>query len=417
VIPPVDIQQELAAMRAEVAEIRRAHDEEWIDRARAAEIRGIVTDTLADSATRASFATDGATTGYDKGAYVRSGDGAWMLKVGVFTQVRFVFNSSSNQPLDDNTWGIEPHRVNLTLSGTMVDPSVHWLVLAAYNSQPDRFVQRAGQIVPQYAWVSKDLGGGLSTTVGLQNVPWDIESTFYGTSNITAAEYSIFNYRFGTGKNPGITATYQCDWWRATGGAFSQLNVRSSGWDSLTNLSYAVAMRAEAKVGADWKELEMQSSLQDSTPGVLFGLGTVWSDGRAQNPSSPPTPAAQGFTADVRTTLSGTTLIAQFALMKDPAGLQVLEWASGVNMQGSTFLASDFQVFAEGSWMDGADVPWIAQFGTNVYLGGRNVKWTTRVIVPFGSGEINGIREVAGGFGLNKSGNNFSLVSQLQLSF
>jgi len=37
--------------------------------------------------------------------------------------------------------------------------------------------------------------------------------------------------------------------------------------------------------------------------------------------------------------------------------------------------------------------------------------------VPFGSGEINGIREVAGGFGLNKSGNNFSLVSQLQLSF
>ena len=404
-------------MRAEVAEIRRAHDEEWIDRARAAEIRGIVRDTLSDSATRASFATDGATTGYDKGAYVRSADGAWMLKVGVFTQVRFVFNSSSNQPLDDNTWGIEPHRVNLTLSGTMVDPSVHWLVLAAYNSQPDRFVQKAGQLVQQYAWVSKDLGGGFSTTVGLQNVPWDIESTFYGSSNITAGEYSIFNYRFGTGKNAGITATYQCDWWRATGGTFSQLNVRSGGWDSGTNLSYAVAMRAEAKIGADWKELEMQSSLPGSTPGILFGLGTLWSNGRADNPSSPPTPASQGFTADLRATLSGTALVAQFALMKDPAGLQVLDWASGINLQGSTFLAPDLQVFAEGSWMDGADVPWIAQVGTNVYFGERRIKWTTRVIVPFGSGQINGIREVAGGFGLNASGNNFSLVSQLQLSF
>ncbi|NBQ14548.1 MAG: hypothetical protein EBU31_08065, partial [Proteobacteria bacterium] len=102
----------------------------------------------------------------------------------------------------------------------------------------------------------------------------------------------------------------------------------------------------------------------------------------------------------MRTTLSGTTLIAQFALMKDPAGLQTLEWASGINMQGSTFITDDFQVFAEGSWMDTADVPWIAQVGANVYFAERKVKFTNRIIVPFGSGDINGIREVAGGFGL-----------------
>jgi hypothetical protein len=103
--------------------------------------------------------------------------------------------------------------------------------------------------------------------------------------------------------------------------------------------------------------------------------------------------------------------------MKDPAGLPDLEWSSGINMQGSTFITDDFQVFAEGSWMDAADVPWVAQVGANVYFAERKVKWTNRIIVPFGSGDINGIRAVAGGFGLANYGNNVSLVSQLQLLF
>ena len=414
---PIDVQRELAAMRAELAEIRVAQRAEWIDRERASQMRAVVADAMADSATRASFATDGATTGYADGAFIRSGDGNWMFKVGVMTQVRFVYNNASNQPEDDNTWGMETHRVNLTLSGTVIDPTVQWLALASYNSQPDRFVEKAQEVLMQYAWISKDFGDGFSGTVGLQNVPWDVESTFYGSSKITAGEYSIFNYRFGTGKNTGITGKYQCDSWRVTGGTFSQLDVRSTSWDSTTNLSYAFAMRNEWKIGAEWKELETESSLPSNVPGVLFGLGTIWSNGRAQNPESPPTPSSQGFTADVRATMPGTTLIAQFALMKDPAGLPDLQWASGINMQGSTFLADDFQVFAEGSWMDGADVPWVAQAGANLYFAERKVKWTNRVIVPFGSGDINGIRSVAGGFGLADYGNNVSLVSQLQLIF
>jgi hypothetical protein len=52
-----------------------------------------------------------------------------------------------------------------------------------------------------------------------------------------------------------------------------------------------------------------------------------------------------------------------------------------------------------------------------VYFAQRKIKWTNRVIVPFGSGDINGIRSVAGGFGLADYGNNVSLVSQLQLLF
>lgn len=413
----INLQSELAAMRADLASIRSTQQETWGNQERATQIRAVVQDVLADSATRDSFLTDSANCGYDHGAFIRSSDGCWTFKLNVMSQTRFVFNSASNQVGDDNKWGMETHRVNITFSGTVVDPSVSWMLLGDYNSQPDRFVTVAGELRPLYAWVKKDFGNGFTSTVGLQNVPWDIESEFFGSSRITAGEYSIFNYRFGAGKETGITAKYQCDWWRATVGTFSQLNIRSPAWNSEVNLSYAVAMRAEAKFGADWAQLEWQSSLPDSSPGVVFGLGTVWSSGRAQNPTSPPTPTAQGFTTDVRATLSGTTLVAQFALMRDPAGVQELQWASGINVEGSTFLSPNFQVFGEGCWMDGADVPWMAQCGTNFYFSDRQVKLTTRVIVPFGSGDVNGTRKLAGGLGLSASGNNASLVVQLQLMF
>jgi hypothetical protein len=413
----ITIQGEIAAMRAELASIRAAQQDSWVTQERATQIRSVVQDVLADSATRESFRTDGAQCGYDHGAFIRSSDGCWTFKIGIMDQTRFVFNSASNQVGDDNTWGMETHRINITFSGTLVDPSISWMLLGAYNSQADRFITVPNELRPLYAWVRKDFGDGLTGTVGLQNVPWDIESEFFGSSRITAGEYSIFNYRFGAGKETGISAKYQCDWWRATAGTFSQLNESTESWDSTSNLSYAVAMRAEAKLGAEWSQLEWQSSLPNSTPGAVFGFGTVWSSGRAQNPESPPTPSAQGFTTDVRATLSGTTLIAQFALLRDPAGLPQLAWASGVNMQGSTFLTDNFQVFGEGSWMDGADVPWIAQCGMNFYFSDREVKLTTRVIVPFGSGEINGTRKLAGGLGLADSGNNASLIVQLQVMF
>ena len=52
--------------------------------------RHLARDVLADSGTRASFALAPATTGYDGGAYVRSADGCWSLKVNLLEQIRFV---------------------------------------------------------------------------------------------------------------------------------------------------------------------------------------------------------------------------------------------------------------------------------------------------------------------------------------
>ena len=425
--PPVDVQRELAAMRAELASIRARMQDGWLDESRARDVRAIVRDALADSATRASLQGNDWSIGYRGGAALAAADGSTSMNFSVLEQVRLVLSSAygpADGTGDANTrWGLENRRTNLTMQGTIVDPSITYLALLSYQSQSDRFVQVPDSLRPMYAQLAKDLGGGLRVVVGLQNVPWDLESDFFGSSRLTSGDYSVFNYRFGAGKQPGIAARWTGKDVRAAVGTFSQLNVRADGgWNSDEYLSFAVAGRAEAKWGADWEQLAWMSGSRTDVPGLVLGLGLCMSNGRAQNPQPPPssveaTPSAQGVTADARATFDGTVLIAQYACMRDPVGAPELGWYQGLNLQASGFVADGVEAFVQASWMGDVPVEWIAQAGLNLFLAGPHVKLTVKAIVPFGGGDVNGIREIAGGLGVASRDNNASLVTQLQLSY
>jgi hypothetical protein len=422
---PIDIERELAALRAEVAAIRAQWSGRWLDEARAEEIRGLVREALAEPDARRSFRSDGWTAGYDGGAFVRSADGSWSVKANVMLQTRFVaasaFGAPGSRVVEQTRWGFETRRVNVGLSGTAIDPSIRWLALFSDQSQPDRFIVEPNSFRPLYAWIRKDLGGGLSTTVGLQNVPWDLESDFFGSSRLTTGDYSVFNYRFGAGKQPGVTVQYQGDALRTTVGVFTQFNSRTLAWDDPQQLSFAVSGRAELKWGAQWAELDWESSRPGDTPGVVAGLAVCWTGARGTNPQPPvaaeATPAAAGFTADIRAALAGATLIGQYALMRDAVGAAELGWNSGIGMQGAYFVAPAIEAFAEASWSTGTAVPWIAQAGFNVYFDAKALKLTLKSIVPFGAGDVNGIRPIAGGLGIAQQDNNASFVAQMQMSF
>ena len=395
--PPIDVQRALAAMRADLRAIRARMQDGWMDEERARQVRAAVQDTLADGATRTSFGDAGWTVSYDSGATLRSGDGAMSANFTVLEQVRFVCSSAFG-PADgsgeSNTrWGLENRRTNLTMQGSLIDPSVTYLALLSYQSQADRFLQVPDTLRPMYAQLAKDLGDGWRTVVGLQNVPWDLESDFFGSSRLTTGDYS----------------------------SESQLNVRADGgWDSDEYLSFAVAGRGELKFGGDWRQLSWMSGTPRDEPALVLGLGGCMSNGRAQNPQPPgslATPSAQGLTADVRASMHGSTLIAQYAWMRDPVGAPGLGWYHGVNLQASAYLTGSVEAFAQAGWMGDVPVEWIAQAGANVFLAGSHVKLTVKVIVPFGGGDVNGIREISGGLGIAASDNNASLVSQLQLMY
>jgi hypothetical protein len=182
-----------------------------------------------------------------------------------------------------------------------------------------------------------------------------------------------------------------------------------------------VAGRAEAKWGIGWDQLSRLSARPGSAHGFVLGLGACMSNGRAQNPQPPAaslaTPSAQGFTADARVLLGESTLIAQYAYMRDPVGAPTLSWHQGVNLQASAFVMQSVEAFAEACWMSDVPVEWIAQAGANVFLYGERVKITAKVVVPFGGGTVDGIRRISGGLGIAASDNNASFVTQLQLLF
>ena len=415
----MDVQQELAALRAEVAEVRRMQDEGWMDEVRAQEVRAIVTDVLADSSTRTNEVGPIWRSPYGGGQQIMSGDGNWTFLTAVTEQVKFVYANAyggDSDPADQQTaWGMEQRRLNLIMSGTAIDPSISYLFMIQYDSQPDRWADKPNTFSPVYAWVQKDFGDGWTVMVGNQNIPWDLQSSFLEGCSLTAGDYSIFDYRFGVGRESGVSTQYQGQDLRVRGGVFSQLGQQYDSWDSDETLSAAVAGRAEWKWGSAWEALEVESSFTDSEPSVVIGMSGAWSNGRAQNPSSPPTPSAQGMTADVIARISGLNLEAQVAYMRDAAGAPELGWSTGTQFQAALFLTDKLETFVQACWMDTSDVPWIAQAGFNYYFARSRLKFTTKVFVPFGGGNINGIGQLSGGLGMQSASNNASFVAQIQM--
>jgi hypothetical protein len=62
-------------------------------------------------------------------------------------------------------------------------------------------------------------------------------------------------------------------------------------------------------------------------------------------------------------------------------------------------------------------VAWIAQAGVNFFIDGQRLKLISKCVVPCGGGNINGIRNIAGGLGLASFDNNASFVTELQVMF
>ena len=417
-------------MRAELAAIRVQQRDGWMDEARAEQVRGIVRDVLADSSSRTSYLSGEWTAGLSNivggGLSIVSGDASTTMHLTGMVQTRFVASSAygtvSGAPGNTTTrWGFEDKTVMVALSGRLFDPSLTYLAALAYTSQSNRFIVVPGQARLVYARIRKDLGEGWAIGCGLLNVPWDLESDYVGSMHLTVGDYSIFNYRFGAGKQAGAAIGWTGEWFRASGGVFNQINSYMPGWDSSQNLSFAVAGRAEMKWGASWDQITRTSGAAGDAPGVVLGLGLCMSNGRAQNQQPPAVqlanPSAQGFTVDGRLLLGETVLIGQYAYMRDAVGAPELGWNQGINIQASTFVVPGSEAFVEACWMSDVPVEWIAQAGMNLYIGGDRLKITSKVVVPFGGGNVNGIRNIAGGLGIATVDNNASFITQLQVVF
>ncbi len=274
----------------------------WLTEARAQEIRGIVTDVLADASARTN-SLEGATAGFDmnRGFFLASADGNFSLVVKGEMQIRWALDDRDipNAPaaqgsvaggVEPANWGFEARRTRLDFSGNLVDPSWRYDIKIA-------MVNGGSTAILDDAWVDKSFAGGWSMRLGQFKSSFlrELVDAVLGT---LAAERSLVHGFFTTGRVQGVRLTWEDQHFRVdglytsgilaagsepysiVGGVPSALNAapalglpgsQNRGFGrSLTD--YAFMARAEWKPMGEWKQFRDQNSFRGEQVGTLFGV-------------------------------------------------------------------------------------------------------------------------------------------------
>jgi hypothetical protein len=115
-------------------------------------VRELVKDVLADSATRTSLQSNGATAGWDNGFFIASPDNRFRLEIGGLVQARWVWSSqrepytadgivpSATQLTYDQTidrTGFDVHNIELWAQGHVISPDIQYMLKGIFSNNSD----------------------------------------------------------------------------------------------------------------------------------------------------------------------------------------------------------------------------------------------------------------------------------------
>jgi hypothetical protein len=312
---PRNLQDEIAELRAKMAEMESRHQNEmaslraeygdrWLTEQRAEEIRELVRDVIADAQSRTNLKGQGATAGWDKHFFLASEDGNYKMQFRAQVQARWALNNrnmgfaagaapgSPSQPgVPDNQWGFEFRRMKLDFSGYFIDPS--W----TYELQPiwNRFQDIAatnGSL--ENVFIQKDFGGGFSVRVGQYKVPFNREEFVSSTVQLVI-ERSLASEMLTPKFSQGLMADWQTEHVRLRGffgdalrangssvtlqsgtgqGNAAQLGNYIGGFNQpigVNPVNYAMSARGDWRIAGSWSQFKDMMSTPDEDFGVLLG--------------------------------------------------------------------------------------------------------------------------------------------------
>ena len=470
-----DALSEIAQLKAEVAQLKAQNGDKWLTEERAAEIKSLVKDVLADSETRSSLQGTGATAGYNNGFFISSADGNYKLNVSVLAQARFTWNyrqgkniapagapTTSGTGNGSSTWAFENRRTEFGFSGNVVDPSFTYAMRLAYNSAIDPYTPTANAMVLQEAWINKDFGNGFGVKIGQFKSPFMAESLRADGAQLTS-ERSIVDYYFSGGFTQGIMLSYSQDMFRAMGTYNNGPRSQNGNWASGSNNSISLAGRFEFKAMGSWSQFDTESSAKSDESGLLVGAAIQYYNNRGATANTasggyrpvvssaiygetffgPITTGAIDWTVDVTYKSGGLSLIGSFVGANygtSRGASSAAAFACPVtnrNSYGAVFQAGyrftdSLEAFGRWEWYDVAngannvggpgfdakDVNNILTFGVNVYAG-SNIKWSTQYGISLSDMGVGANFNGAGyqADANTQSANQMNIISQLQIMF
>ena len=359
---------EIADLKAQIAEMKASQGDAWLTEQRASEIRGIVTDVLADAETRASLQGSGATAGYNNGLFISSGDGNFSMTVNVLQQIRWSFNDNDSPAggAEEQSFGFENKRTRLTFSGNMVDST--WSYKVSYYFGASNDVEGYDGVNGNLAdaWVSKDFGNGFAMYVGQFRLPFGAE---YGldAGNLQFTDYSVAASLLGPGSGQGIMFGYSADMFRVHAAYVNELGRVNQAWAAGSPGSdWAFAGRAEFKLAGNWANLADAQSWKGEEFSAVIGGGFAIErdDASSATPWRGTIDATLGF--------GGANLGAAFFYSDDDAGSEV----QGFTVSGGVFVTDDIEIVARFENLDedgGSELNTLTG-GANWYLAKNTAK-------------------------------------------
>ncbi|MBL9140376.1 MAG: hypothetical protein JNK53_00795 [Phycisphaerae bacterium] len=284
------MQQQIDALKAqneqqagEIQQLRTDRGEQWLTEQRAAQIRAVVGDVLADSTSRAALQNSGAVAGYDKSFFLASADGNFKLNIVGQLQVRFAYNNvptaAADMPTSQsaNLYGFEVRRTKLWFSGHVIDPT--WKYMVEISFERNGGASGGKELNLESAYVEKDLGGGTFIRFGEWLQQFN-EEEMVGAAAQQFAERSLVNSYFTVKYVAGLEIGSQQEWWRVFGGINDGGNNRDVQVIQSANLvEWATTVRGELKFGGEWDQFRAYQGWIGSEFAVMIGAGLNWQRG------------------------------------------------------------------------------------------------------------------------------------------
>jgi hypothetical protein len=379
----------VGALQRQVSELVAAQRGGRLAEQRAAEIRSLVHEVLADADTRASLLEGGATAGWDKNFFIRSADGAFLLRVSGFMQTRFAINHQEQAPIDDDRWGFEMRRLRLIFSGHIVDPGWTYRVQLAADRD-------GGGISLTDAAVVRALGAGWSVRFGQFKTPFLREELMSATRQL-AADRSLLNAEFSQDRSQGVELGWESDrvrWKVAAHDGFfpGGEGTLNTPWNT-EDTEFAFTTRAEWLITGDGITTEDFTSFRGDSRAVLLGAAAhvqrdEFGTGRPGVPGAFNNDEVDflGLTADAQIELGGANFFGAVICRRLDADAETLE-QYGFVVQGGLFLSDAWEAFTRYEWGDldrvSVDDLSIATLGVNRYFSGHQLKWTADIGYSF----------------------------------
>ena len=265
------LQAEMASMRAEIAQLRHAQNDNWLNERRAEEVKSLIREVLDDADTRASLQGDGMLAGHDGKFFLASADGKFRLNVGGAIQFRYIYNSRDNSGVDDDVFGFQYRRNYLIFSGHVADPKIGYKVKlgadrAHHNSDGDVNVE---EMV-----LDNEITDGVVLYGGRTKAPLLREELTSATRQL-AIERSLMNLTFSTAYTEGVglkidpMENVKLDVMLNDG--FGAANYGTGADFNADATDIAVTARADILLAGDWGQMKDFTAWSGEEMALFFG--------------------------------------------------------------------------------------------------------------------------------------------------